>query len=178
MVEELLTYLAEGDSRSLRQITRFIESNRHRIKSRRRRILLRTRGAEHDLKSIFDEVVATFFPDGVGDARITWGKEPPRARRRRSSIRLGTYTHDQQLVRIHPALDQEKVPRFFVAFVVFHELLHHVVPAERRGGRIDYHPPSFRKRERMHPDYGRATKWETENLDLLLSYRTAAIARR
>ena len=65
---------------------------------------------------------------------------------RRSSIRLGTYTHDQQLVRIHPALDQPEVPRFFVAFVVFHELLHHVVPAERRSGRIDYHPPAFRKR--------------------------------
>jgi len=171
VVEELLTYLSEGDARSSRRITRFIESNRHRIKARRRRVLLRTRGSHHDLAAIFEEVAA-FFPEGLDGVRITWGKEPPKSRRRRSSIRLGTYTHDQQLVRIHPALDQPEVPRFFVAFVVFHELLHHVVPAERRSGRIDYHPPAFRKRERTHPDYTRATRWETENLDLLLSYRT------
>ena len=88
--------------------------------------------------------------------------------RGRRSIRLGTYTHDLELVRIHPALDRESVPRFFVEFVVFHELLHHVVPARRSGGRIDYHPPEFRARERTHPDYARAIRWEAENLEALL----------
>lgn len=168
IVEELLCYLAEGDARSSRVLGAFIEANRHRVK-RRRRILLRTRGRHHDLAVIFDEVVAAFFPNGVGDARITWGKQPPRRRGRRS-IRLGTYTHDQELVRIHPALDREAVPRFFVEFVVFHELLHHVVPARRVGTRVDYHPPAFRERERAHPDYARALRWEADNLDVLLNF--------
>lgn len=168
VVEELLCYLAEGDARSSRAIGRFIEDNRHRVK--RRRILLRTRGRHYDLSEIFDEVIAAHFPGGVGDARITWGKMPPRRRGRRS-IRLGTYTHDQELVRVHPALDQASVPRFFVAFVVFHELLHHVVPARRSGTRIDYHPPEFRTREGAHPDYDRAVRWEAENIEALLSYR-------
>ncbi len=169
VVEDLLCYLAENDARSSRALSRFIDENRHRVK--RRRILLRTRGRHHDLSAIFDEVVGAHVPDGVGDARITWGKRPPRRSGRRS-IRLGTYTHDQKLVRIHPALDQAFVPRFFVAFVVFHELLHHVVPARRAGTRIDYHPPEFRALEGAHPDYDRALRWEAENIDALLGYRT------
>lgn len=171
VVEELLCYLAEGDPRASRRLSRFIESNRHRIKQRRRRILLRTKGRHHDLSAIFEEVVTGHFSEDVSDVRITWGKKPPRTRRRRRSIRLGTYTHDQALIRIHPALDQPSVPRFFVGFVVFHELLHHVVPARVRGGRTDYHPPEFRRRERAHPDYVRATRWEAENLEVLLGFR-------
>src|SRR5690606_342384 len=89
VIEELLCYLAEGDPRSSRALGRYIEENRHRVK--RRRILLRTRGRYHDLADIFAEVVRTYFPEGVvSDARITWGKMPPRRTGRRS-IRLGTY---------------------------------------------------------------------------------------
>lgn len=168
VLEELLCYLAEGDPRSSRILSAFVEENRHRVKPRRR-ILLRTRGRHHDLAVIFAQVASDFFPDGVDDVRITWGKMPPQRRGRRS-IRLGTYTHDLELVRIHPALDQAAVPRFFVEFVVFHELLHHVVPARRAGSRIDYHPPEFRERERQHPAYAQALRWEAEHLDLLLGF--------
>jgi len=170
VVEELLCYLAEGDARASRRIGRYIESNRHRIKRLERRLILRSRGEHHDLAEIFDHVVAAYFPECANDALITWGKLPPRRRRRRS-IRLGTYTHDQKLIRIHPALDQAHVPRFFVAFVVFHELLHHVVPACDQGDRLDHHPPEFKRRERMHPDYRRAVRWETEHLDTLLRFK-------
>lgn len=168
VLEELLCYLAEGDPRSSRVLSAFVEENRHRVKPRRR-IVLRTRGRHHDLMAIFAQVVDDFFPGGVGDVRITWGKMPPQRRGRRS-IRLGTYTHDLELVRIHPALDQAEVPRFFVEFVVFHEVLHHVVPARRVGSRIDYHPPEFRARERQHPAYADALRWEAEHLDLLLGF--------
>jgi len=172
IVEELLSYLAEGDARASRRIGEYIENNRHRIKQRSRRILLRTQGEHHDLHEVMDEVAARWFPEGVGDARITWGKRPGRrrGRRRRQSIRLGTYTHDQKLVRIHPALDQAFVPRYFVSFVVFHELLHHVVPAREIGGRLDHHPPEFKVREQSHPDYARAIAWEEKNLDRLLRF--------
>jgi len=171
IIEELLSYLAEGNPRASRRIGRYIEDNRHRIKERSRRVMLRTGGAHHDLAELFDEVSQTYFAGLTDDVKITWGRLPPRRRRRRRSIRLGTYTHDSQLIRIHPALDQASVPHFFVAFVVFHELLHHVVPATRTGSRIDHHPAAFKQRERAHPDYERALLWETTNLDALLRFR-------
>lgn len=167
VIEELLSYLAEGDRRSSVAVGHYIETQRHRIKKRGPRILLRSQGEHHDLADIFERVSEDWFPEPVDDAKITWGRRAPQGRRRRS-IRLGTYTHDQQLIRIHPSLDQEFVPEFFVAFVVFHELLHHVVPPRRVGDRLEYHTPAFRRRERSHPDYLRATRWETENLERLL----------
>ncbi len=182
IIEELLSYLAEGDARASRRIESYIEENRHRIKRRGRRVLLRTRGAHHDLRALLDAVVEEHFSeDVVGEVagpdmtsvEITWGRLPPRRRRRRRSIRLGTYTHDAQLIRIHPALDQASVPSFFVAFVIFHELLHHVVPARPIGSRLDHHPPAFKRRERAHPDYQRALRWETQNLDALLRFTGA-----
>ena len=171
IIEELLSYLAEGDVRASRRIGEFIESNRDRIKARsRRRILLRTSGAHHDLHEIFEELSNSHFAgEDVSGVKLSWGRLPPRRTRRRS-IRLGTYTHDSKLVRIHPALDQADVPRFFVAFVVFHELLHHVVPSRTNAGRMQHHPPEFRRRERQHPDYGRAIRWEAKHLERLLSF--------
>ncbi len=167
VIEELLSYLADGDRRASAAVGRYIEANRHRIKRRGARVLLRTRGRHHDLDAIAAEVGARYFEGAVDGVRITWGRKPPQGKRRRS-IRLGTYTHDQQLVRIHPSLDQAFVPRFFVEFVVFHELLHHVVPPREVGGRLEYHTPEFRRRERAHPDYRRAVRWENENLSALL----------
>lgn len=176
IVEELVTYLSEGGAIASRRIGRFIEANRHRIKQRPRRIVLKARGAHHDLLDLLGEAAA-LLPEGSSDARITWGKQPPRRQGRRQSIRLGTYTHDTKLIRIHPALDQADVPQFFVAFVVFHELLHHVVPAQRNGGRIYHHTPEFQRRERAHPDYERAVRWEKENLESLLAHRTDGSVR-
>jgi len=105
--------------------------------------------------------------------RIAWGNRPPD--RRRHSIRLGTYTHDHALVRVHPGLDQTFVPRYFVAFVVFHELLHHVLPPVRRGGRVLYHTTGFRERERAHPDYERSMQWERDHIDRLLRKGGSAV---
>jgi len=52
--------------------------------------------------------------------------------------------------------------------VVFHEMLHQVVPVVERRGRRVVHSAEFRRRERSHPDHERARRWEAENLHLLL----------
>lgn len=174
VIDQLVAYL-KGDSRAARALARFVSQNRARITRRPRKILLRARGVHHDLEAILADVVRDHFPDYEGGASITWGRMPPSRRRR--SIRFGTYTHDQKLIRIHPALDDASVPRFFVAFVVFHELLHHVVPPRRSPRRVDYHPPEFKKRERAHPDYDEALRWEAAHIDELLRFKGSGAAR-
>lgn len=173
VVEALLCYLVEQDARSSRRIGRYIEANKGRIQKPRRRTLLRPKGETYDLNALLTEVLDAHLPE-ARETRpaITWGKRVPRKRRRRRrSIRLGTYTHDAHLIRIHRALDQPSVPRWFVSFVVFHEALHHVVPPVSHTSRVDYHPPAFRRRERLHPDYKRAIEWENTHLDALLAFR-------
>jgi hypothetical protein len=72
------------------------------------------------------------------------------------------------LIRIHPALDQSWVPRYFVEYIVYHEMLHHVIPMPERNGRRQLHTPEFRARERAFAHFERALAWERRHVHRLL----------
>ncbi len=136
----------------------------------KRRPLVRTRGAHHDLAEIFDELERVYFPDAMTGVAITWGPRLSRGRRRRRrSIQLGLYIPDDKLIRIHRALDQEWVPLFYVESVVFHEMLHHCMPPKRRGNQVVFHTPQFRALEKVFPYHREAELWEKLHLDRLLA---------
>jgi predicted metal-dependent hydrolase len=85
---------------------------------------------------------------------------------------MGVYFHDQKVIRIHPALDDERVPRHFVEMVVFHEMLHQIFPPRIDDeGRRCVHGSEFRAAERSFPGYHRARAWEKAHLHLLLKHR-------
>lgn len=130
--------------------------------------VLRAVGRVYDLRELRDEVNRECF-DNKLEVPVTWGKMPPNGPRR--SIRFGSYACEQHLVRIHPYLDQERVPRFVIKFIVFHEMLHAALGVdELPDGRRSIHPPRFRELERQYPHYERATAWieAPANLRMLL----------
>lgn len=134
------------------------------------------RGCFHDLHALYDALNARYFEPAIA-AAIAWGApgKSVRARHARGagrSIRFGAYFRERNLIRIHPALDAEWVPRFFVESVVFHEMLHVAVPIERRAdGRRSIHSPEFKSRERAFYAYAEAARWERANLRRLLAAR-------
>lgn len=136
-----------------------------------RRVPVRTAGEHHDLAEIaaglFErEFGETDFPLGRRPV-VTWGRRARRGARR--SLLLGSFDPVTNLVRVHPVLDQGAVPRFFVRYILFHEILHAAVPAERpRNGRAVHHGPRFRTRERAYAGYGEAIAWQDANLAPLL----------
>jgi predicted SprT family Zn-dependent metalloprotease len=83
-------------------------------------------------------------------------------------MRFGAYLPDSQSIRIHPALDQAFVPGYFVEFIVYHELLHHVIPPTRLNGRYQIHSRTFHQRERQFPAYAEAMAWRQQSLRRLL----------
>jgi predicted metal-dependent hydrolase len=86
---------------------------------------------------------------------------------------MGVYFHDQKVIRIHTALDDARVPRYFVEMVVFHEMLHQIhPPALDETGRRIVHGPGFRAAERDFPGYQRSRAWEKAHLHLLLRQRS------
>jgi len=147
------------------RIDAFVKRNRARIAVPHADRLV-SRGRVHDLQAIFDALNAERFGGRI-EARIGWG--PVRGGRRRRTVKTGVYVQDARLIRIHPTLDRAEVPEFYVAAVVFHEMLHQAVPAREVRGRRIVHGPEFRRRERAYPDYARARAWEEKNLPLLLS---------
>lgn len=147
----------------------YIRSQYHKVRPKtHRRITLVTRGRVYDLKMLYAEVNAAHFSDRV-KAWITWGRET--GGRRRRSIRFGSYSPPENVIRIHPLLDRDFVPRFFVRYIVFHEMLHAALGVEETpSGRRRIHPPQFKTIEEAYPDYERAIAWmeNPHNLDRLL----------
>lgn len=160
-------YLARRDRRAGRVIDAFIDAKRSTIRHRQRRISIRTKGAHHDLGLMFAAIEQQYFAGELEGVRITWGRRSTRAKQR--SIRLGTYTLAEQLIRVHPVLDNDWVPAFYVEAVIFHEMLHHVLPPERGAKRTSFHTPEFRRRERLFPGHAASEVWEQKNLSRLLS---------
>ena len=132
---------------------------------RRRSPRIVTKGRHHDLQALLDRLNEKYFK-GKSPCRITWGQRKRAARPR--SIRLGSYCSEQELIRIHPCLDRSFVPRYVIEGVVFHEMLHHVVPQERKNGRRVMHSALFRKLERSYPHFERLRKWQQTHLHRLL----------
>lgn len=131
-----------------------------------RAITLDVEGRYHNLQEIFDELNEHYFDGGI-EARITWGKRG-RRQRSRETITLGQYVYDDVLIRIHPVLDAEDVPRYFVAWIVYHEMLHEVHGPAGVNGRRVYHPPEFRRDEQKFERYMDAVLWERTHFRKLL----------
>jgi hypothetical protein len=140
----------------------FVRDNRDRLcRKPPQKISVKTVGKYYDLRELFDEINAEYF-DGAINAVITWGSKCSRYAVRRRT--LGSYSGSTNLIRINPALDKRTVPRYFVAFVVYHEMLHAAVRVSagtsgNRERRI-VHSKEFKKRERLFKDYERAIAWE------------------
>lgn len=169
LVRALARYVVHNDPRASSLLGEHIEKNKHIIRQqprRPRRVNIRTAGRCHDLQAIYDRLNAEYF-GGRMDARITWGPSLSRRRRRRS-IKMGSFSVEDRIIRIHPALDQPGVPEYFVAWIVFHEMLHGKHEVTRVGGRRCFHPREFLEEERTFAEYERACAWEKRNIDRLL----------
>jgi hypothetical protein len=169
IVRALARYVVHNDRRASMLLGEYIEQNQHIIRQqvrRPRRINIRAEGRHHDLQAIFDQLNLERF-DGKLEARITWGPVATRRRRRRS-IKMGSFAVEDRIIRIHPALDQPGVPSYFVAWIVFHEMLHGKHEVRRKDGRRRFHTKEFLEEERTFSDYERAHAWEKANLDKLL----------
>ena len=109
------------------------------------------------LASLAAEVHRTYFYK-YPPLPVRWGQQITRKKRR--SIRLGSYNHLTTEIRIHPLLNAPDVPAFFIQSVIFHEYLHHVLGAS--------HNRRFHKEERKFRYYRESKEWIRRHLWLLL----------
>jgi len=167
----LAHYIADNDADASRILGDFIDANAGHVRGRARRAptqVIFTAGEHHDLRVIFDELNARYFANRI-EAAITWGARCGRPRRR-NSIKMGSYSVEDRLIRIHRSLDRAFVPRFFVAWIVFHEMLHQVHDIRVKNGRREFHSKEFLADEAGFEFYDQAKIWERRHLDALLTY--------
>lgn len=128
-----------------------------------RQLNLRHEGRYFDLQRIFDKLNQRYFRGRLRGYEVKWGRR--RRQRPREYFIFGTIQEEDRVIRINPALDQPFVPLWFLQYVLYHEMLHSVVPDEELpGGRRRVHTEEFNRREREFRGYGRARRWEEDNL--------------
>ena len=135
----------------------------HLMLPMQRQLNLRHEGRYFDLRRIFDKLNQRYFRGRLRDYEVKWGRR--RKRRPKEYFIFGTIQEEDRVIRINPALDQPFVPLWFLQYVLYHEMLHSVVPDEELpGGRRRVHTEEFNRREKEFRGYHRARRWEEDNL--------------
>jgi predicted metal-dependent hydrolase len=167
--QALVAYVRNTQSTARETLRTYIRRHQHLIHSPPQRLqrlpTLKPRGHYFDLEAIYRELNRTYFANRI-QARITWSRRP--LKRSRTSIRFGSYHVRDRVIRIHQLLDQSFVPQYVVENVVFHEMLHELIPSQRVKGRWCIHPPEFRRHEQRFQYHWEAEQWKRCHLSRLL----------
>jgi hypothetical protein len=157
VIDEIACFIRKGRGQTP-LVRAFLRQHRGCLKvPPRREKSLRAAGACHNLLDISRKINAEYFDNRIS-AGITWGVMTRRRAVRRRT--LGSYNGDAGIITINPILDRRTVPRFFVAFIVYHEMLHADMGVRMKNGRRLVHTKEFRRRERLFREYERAISWE------------------
>lgn len=109
------------------------------------------RGKVYDLGDMFDALNARYFDGALDRPLLSWSQKKTRRI-------LGHHDHVHGAIIISRTLDNARIPRFVVEYVLYHEMLHVKHPARRGAGRTIYHSQSFRHDERRFERFDEALK--------------------
>jgi hypothetical protein len=122
-------------------------------------------GRYHNLDAYLQDLEDDYFYPQQLDLHICWGRWP---REGYKNVSLGNCYPSRHLIRISPILDCKQVPRYFVKYVIFHEMLHYVTPYEEHhtddGVYFSVHTPAFLEAEAKYKYYAKALRWEENNV--------------
>lgn len=116
-----------------------------------------TKGTLYDLQEVFEAVNRQYF-DGSVQAYARWGKYASAVSY--MSVRKDSRGNSYNLITVAGAYNHPKVPRFAIEGVVYHEMLHIIIPEFRNNGRRIIHGPELRKKEREYPNFKEWKEWE------------------
>lgn len=119
-------------------------------------------GKYYNLLRIKERLEDRYFNRELKDLTIKWGRTT------KNVASLGRYYHRQKLITIAPILDSDFVPRYFIEYVVYHEMLHHVIPMPVVAGRRQVHSEAFLRAEAQFLHYKKALQWEEDNTLILI----------
>jgi predicted metal-dependent hydrolase len=157
VLDEICEFL-KRKKRAIPKVREFINRNKGDLGERKPRLIhIKTKGRYYNLSEISEALNKEYFSSRVSSV-ITWSKKSSRhvVRKRR----LGSYLRDTDTIRINPLLDSRKVPRYFIEYIVYHEMLHASVAIETGNGRQKIHSREFKQREKLFKYYNQALQWE------------------
>ena len=112
--------------------------------TRGRKFVSGPQGDAYDLQAIFEELNRAHFYGLMAQPLLGWSRRPSR-------VMLGHYDPSHNAIILSRLLDNPRVPRLVVEYILFHEMLHLQFPVEHRGARRCVHTRQFKEAERQFP---------------------------
>lgn len=110
------------------------------------------RGAVYNLEEVFHELNGRFFGGQLARPVLSWSQQQTRRV-------LGHHDHVHEAIIISRTLDNPRIPRFVLEYVLYHEMLHIKHAARMVDGRTIYHGRQFRTDERRFERFDEALRW-------------------
>ena len=142
--------------RSFVQTSEMQDLARENKRAKGRKIITDSIGDVYNLEEIFACLNQTYFQNSIAKPTLTWSA-------RRTYRILGHHDATHETIVISKSLDDAKVPRFVLEYVVFHEMLHVFHPTLHRNGRRYNHTPQFRRDEKKFLQFDEAENWIERN---------------
>lgn len=121
-------------------------------RERGRKIITTARGEFYDLDEIFALLNHVYFQDSLAKPILSWSAQ-------KTFRILGHHDAAHEAIIVSKSLDDRRVPRFVVEYVVYHEMLHIKHPTKILSGRRYNHTPAFRLDEENFAFYEEAEQW-------------------
>lgn len=129
-----------------------LEASEATRRSRGFKITTSPAGRVYDLENIFSDLNSRYFADRIERPVLSWSQ-------RRTHRVLGHHDHVHGAIIISRTLDDARIPRFVIEYVMYHEMLHIKHPSRTVSGRTIYHSSSFREDEREFERFQEAVDW-------------------
>lgn len=163
IMQDLACYLRRESKIISPTVKAFIEDNlkkldySYQVDSKK----LYIQGNVYNLQRIYNDLNQEYFNNNL-DLSITWFGKP--MQRNRSRVTFGLYHDSLRLIKIHRILDSPGFPDYFVSYVIYHEMVHHVSPPyidEKGVNRV--HSREFKIQERKFRYFDLAQEWIKEH---------------
>jgi hypothetical protein len=112
--------------------------------TRGRKFVSGPQGDSYNLEQVFQELNQTHFHGLMAQPLLGWSRQ-------RSRVMLGHYDPSHNAIILSRLLDNPKVPKLALEYILFHEMLHLRFPVEHRGARRCVHTREFKEAEKQFP---------------------------
>lgn len=163
VMDALACYLRRKDKNIAPSVKAFIADNLKMLdySGQLNQDKLVSQGSVYNLETIYNQVNQDYFSNKL-KLNITWFGSHQKLFR--SRVTFGLYHDPLRLIKINRLLDRATVPEYLVAFVVYHEMLHHVCPDYfDKNGCHHIHTKEFKEKEALFSQYHLAQSWIKKN---------------
>jgi hypothetical protein len=147
------------DLQVYRDYLKQVEVHEKTIENRRargRKVITTAKGEAYDLNEIFLFLNQIYFKNSLPAPVLTWSAK-------KTFRILGHHDSTHQTIVISKSLDDKRIPRYVVEFVIYHEMLHIKHPTVHHNGRRYNHTAAFKRDEENFAYFEEAETWIEQN---------------